>query len=911
MPPPVTPPKPLPVQALVDPTPPVRRPETPSPSRSHPPVPAPGAETLLDQLPAALCIVDVVGRYLWSNEVFDLLLGATPGALTGRTMWEFCSQDERELPISRNEARRRGEPVPSAYEMRLRRLDGEWMRVELEPRLLDGGSTLLQIRDLGQHVRDAALVAALAELAARVQRERTVDAVIRAAADGLVALGFRSAVLSLSEEGRMVEVRHVARMDGAMQAVAARLGRPLAGLRFARERLLPPFEKALSADRIRVEREFMPWLSSLLPTVGSEPPPVLPGYRQAAFCPLRVRERVWGTLVLTAERISPSDAAALGLFCSQVSSALEVSDTIEELGQSNMQLAAAFEVGRVSLESEMGRLLPQLLRVMAAVSDGDCADIYLADGDSLGLHGTFGEALGRVVERFPRLPFEAAPTDDLATLCAGESPLFGGPDSWHGTVGEALRAAGVRQFGAFPLVAGGRLLGIVHLARLDDRPFTALDVRGGELVAAQIAIQLEKTRLLNKERRRAGELRALFEVSQTITSSLDVQRIARHSVGVFTRLIPDTVAWLWLITPEGDEVYGVAVSAEEHQTFFERHRLGFTEPSLAAHVLHTRQAERVEDCEHSPLVNPLLAQRFGVKSLLGVPLLVGDVPIGAVTVGDRSRHRKWTEDEVERASIVAATVAVAMANARHYDDLVRSNESLQKAQAQLVERERLAALGELAAVVAHEVRNPLGVIFNSLGALRRATQLEGIAADCLRMVGEEADRLNRIVGDLLDFARPYQLELRAERVETVLQTAAGAVRLAQPDAPPVEVNVEPTLGAAGLDARLFHQALVNLISNAVQASPRSPVQLSARRETRTGGRSWLVIDIADQGPGIAPEQAARIFQPFFTTKATGTGLGLAVVKRIVASHGGDVELHATPGGGATFRLVLPWRPELA
>ena len=122
-------------------------------------------------------------------------------------------------------------------------------------------------------------------------------------------------------------------------------------------------------------------------------------------------------------------------------------------------------------------------------------------------------------------------------------------------------------------------------------------------------------------------------------------------------------------------------------------------------------------------------------------------------------------------------MAVAVANARLYEDLKRSYQELARTQEELVKRERLAALGELAAVVAHEVRNPLGAIFNSLRSLDRALKPEGDAAMLLGIVGEEADRLNRIVGDLLDFARPSEPALQPEPLGAVLASVKAAERI--------------------------------------------------------------------------------------------------------------------------------------
>jgi PAS domain S-box-containing protein len=245
-------------------------------------------------------------------------------------------------------------------------------------------------------------------------------------------------------------------------------------------------------------------------------------------------------------------------------------------------------------------------------------------------------------------------------------------------------------------------------------------------------------------------------------------------------------------------------------------------------------------------------------------------------------------------------------NARLYADVQRSYETLARTQRELVKRERLAALGELAAVVAHEVRNPLAVIFNSLGSLKRLGQNSADAPMLLEIVGEEADRLNRIVSDLLDFARPNEPSLQPESLEDVIGRAAEAASgaVAQQSVR-LEMNISKDLPPVPADARMLRQAFINLVVNAIQATPKGGrVRLEAT-PVREGDRALACIEVIDEGPGIPANVVDHIFQPFFTTKATGTGLGLAVVKRIVDAHRGDVAFRSAPGQGTTFTVRLP------
>ena len=180
----------------------------------------------------------------------------------------------------------------------------------------------------------------------------------------------------------------------------------------------------------------------------------------------------------------------------------------------------------------------------------------------------------------------------------------------------------------------------------------------------------------------------------------------------------------------------------------------------------------------------------------------------------------------------------------------------------------------------------------------------------LDILAEESDRLNRMVGDLLDFARPRDPLLQPEDLGRVLQDVAGGRARAGRGcgAGPciVRVEVEPGLPPVPMDRRLIRQALVNVAVNAIQAMPQGGHGAGARAPRgRTAGREQLRIDVADEGPGIPAELLHRIFEPFFTTKAKGTGLGLAVVKRILEEHRGEVAVESAPGRGTTFTFRLP------
>lgn len=218
----------------------------------------------------------------------------------------------------------------------------------------------------------------------------------------------------------------------------------------------------------------------------------------------------------------------------------------------------------------------------------------------------------------------------------------------------------------------------------------------------------------------------------------------------------------------------------------------------------------------------------------------------------------------------------------------------------LLHTERMAAIGQLAAGVAHEMNNPIGII---RGYLKTMTPDEDpdVLRDELKILDEEAAACQRIAEDLLAYARSPTLEPTRVRMHELLDEAVR--RLAETDgAGAVRVDAEPAVIRA--DPWRLRQIIANLTRNAVQASPPDgPVDVTGR-PTDNG----YVIEVADRGPGIAPADRQRVFEPFFSKRAGGSGLGLAVCQGLVTAHGGRIEVDARPGGGAIFRVTLPAEP---
>ena len=297
-----------------------------------------------------------------------------------------------------------------------------------------------------------------------------------------------------------------------------------------------------------------------------------------------------------------------------------------------------------------------------------------------------------------------------------------------------------------------------------------------------------------------------------------------------------------------------------------------------------------------PLDAALATGLRGLGAALVLPLRFRDQPLGVVFVGAKRSGAYYSGDDLDLLETLMQQSALALTNAHAY-------EVIRQTQAELVEAERFAAVGELAAAVAHGIRNPLAGIRGVAQVAREDVAGDTRIARDLDMVMREADRLEQRVRSILDLARPLTVHATAGDLGRLLGELSSAMRHRLPPAVQLELALSEHLPQARFDPASLTEVIETIVVNAVEAMDGcGTLRLGA--EVDPGDPAHVVVTIADSGPGIAPHALGQIFELFYTTKRSGTGVGLATAKRLVERQAGTLQAASRPDAGATFSIRL-------
>jgi two-component system NtrC family sensor kinase len=475
-------------------------------------------------------------------------------------------------------------------------------------------------------------------------------------------------------------------------------------------------------------------------------------------------------------------------------------------------------------------------------------------------------------------------------------------------VAQTGEAVVIDRTACVPLISRNRVLGVLTIAGLTRTGQDVIDLLTA--IGSQIGAAIERARLYQDAQQRSEDLAVLNEITRAVTSSLDLDRVLTTSLHSIRQILHVEAGSLILLDADTGELrFRNTLPALEDWIRRDAARANAARADAAQSgtlqtsggVINTVTTLREPLIIKDVQLWPALDSELTLRNLLAVPLVVKGQVQGAIVVINRSEGA-FTSDDLELLQFLAGAVAVAAENAQLYGELADFARELERSQAQLIQAEKLAATGRLAASLAHEINNPLQAIHNCLHLVINRPLNDEKKKYYLGLAQTEAERLITLVQRTLEFYRPSQGRASATDVNRLIENvlALTSKRL-EHGRVQVHTQLAAQLPAVAAVPDQLTQVCLNLIINAVEAMPQGGT-LTIVSEQRG---EWLALIVQDTGAGLTPDEATRIFEPFYTTKADGTGLGLAVSYGLIQQHGGRIEVNSLPGQGTAFTVLLP------
>ena len=394
----------------------------------------------------------------------------------------------------------------------------------------------------------------------------------------------------------------------------------------------------------------------------------------------------------------------------------------------------------------------------------------------------------------------------------------------------------------------------------------------------------------------------LLRSSKEMISMVDLEAVCNNLVQTVVKALGIEKASLFLLA-EGSGSFEIKSSVGLGQ---DSSQLVLREDSLVQTLVKGREAiirEELEMVRNGTESLKAAAKMEQLQAEITLPLLTKDRLIGMLNLGHREGKGMYSHEDIEVLSTLANQAAIAIENARLYENLKQSQNTIRRA-------DRLSSLGVLTAGLAHEIRNPLVAIRTFTQLLPERYQDREFREEFQVIALREVDRICGLVNDLLSFARPSIHNVSSENINEVVENIA---RILETQAKERGVQIcrqlAPDLPKIWIDKEQLKQVFMNIILNAIQSiEGGGVVEVSTRLFKKDSSELFVQIGVRDSGVGIPEQDLENIFNPFFTTKKDGSGLGLSISHQIVQEHGGYMLVESRPGEGTTFLIHLAIRP---
>jgi signal transduction histidine kinase len=492
--------------------------------------------------------------------------------------------------------------------------------------------------------------------------------------------------------------------------------------------------------------------------------------------------------------------------------------------------------------------------------------------------------------------------DSVLEQCIGRGETITGDSSTLSDL-DQLSILNLRAFVSTPIITGGKPIGLIVADNFITGELPAEEqVKLLKALAGQVGQAIANATRYEDVERRLQELSTLNEVSKGILSTTDMETdlclVARISAqvlnarGAVLRLVEDESGLL-----VSKAIYGIRVGE-------------VTGPSedgaqaIAEDVLRRGVPVVMNDAGDCDAPSGNVERR---KNLICVPLTKGGKVVGTLTVFDKIKSEALGEegfgnDDVRFLAVLAGQAAIAIENAKLFDNLKKTEARIQELHRHLLRSERLAALGELSSQVAHEIRNPLTAIGGFARSIARKMAADDANKAYIDIIIGETERLERILTEQLCFAKLSPPTFEMEDINKVVAdtTSLFAEKVAAKKAR-LTCDLAKDLPGMHVDADKLKQVFINVLQNAIDSIPEG-----GKIEVSTRALDWTMeVRLANNGPPIPREMLERLFVPFATTKSGGSGLGLAIAYEIVYEHGGTIDVTSEEGAGTVFVVTLP------
>jgi two-component system NtrC family sensor kinase len=660
-------------------------------------------------------------------------------------------------------------------------------------------------------------------------------------------------------------------------------------------------EKALLRRDLREEQSFTPDGAALAAGLLSD-----------ISVPLVFKTRGLGVLTLSSRKLnaySDRDLEVLGQVAGQLAAAIENARLFGELERRLDEVQALFTVGQ-SLVTTLN-----LDKVLSLIVDAALKTIPVAHKAVIHfLDETNGVLVPKAVSHHGQGVGSSAKMrvgEGVAGLAVVEKEAIYVSDT-RADPRFVDSGTAVKSLLVVPMILGETVIGILSVDSGEAEAFTQDDERLLVMLANQAAIAIENARLYG-EAKRADELAALNRIATAMVSTFDLDQVFTLAMqGINETLRVEAGSLLLLDEAEGELVRRMTLWGEKSVRGEMTLSLG---QGVAGWVVQEGEPLLVPDTRQECRLPSTTAQFLGVEagSVLCVPLVLREKTIGAIEVINKWGG-KFTEDDLTLLNSIAASVAIAIENARLYTEIKDFADELARSQAQLIQSEKLAATGKLAASIAHELNNPLQAVQSCVYLVADQTASHDPNRQYLDIAREELDRVARIVGRMVDFYRPSDEGRIPTDVNALLESVVALVRKRlQQGGIEMDLELTPDLPLIVATGDHLKQVFLNIIINALEAMPQGGrLEMFTRYVSGRGDRkkastdaAFVEIEFADTGVGIPAEHINNIFDPFFTTKSKGMGLGLSVSYGIVERHGGQIRVESKVDEGTTFVVRLP------